>query len=216
MDKVHDHNHSDNDHQHASPEDVVVRVKALENLMIAKGLIDPAAIDEIVDMYENRIGPHVGAKVVARAWSDQAFKRRLLENPNAALAELGVSRLQGEDMVVVENTDEVHNVLVCTLCSCYPWNVLGLPPVWYKSTPYRSRIVREPRVVLRDDFGIDVPWKTEVRVWDANAELRYMVLPQRPAGTDALNESELSALVTRDSMLGVGLPLASPSKEVGL
>lgn len=174
--------------------------------MVSKGLIDPAAVDEIVDHYEKRIGPHVGAKVVARAWSDADFKRRLLDNPNAALSEMGVSRLQGEDMVVVENTDDVHNVLVCTLCSCYPWNVLGLPPVWYKSTPYRSRIVREPRAVLKDDFGVDVPENKEVRVWDANAELRYMVLPQRPVGTENLTEVELMDLVTRDSMLGVGQP----------
>ncbi|WP_158817430.1 nitrile hydratase subunit alpha [Methylocapsa sp. S129] len=208
MTREHDHIHADDghDHHHAPPEEVVVRVKALENLMVSKGLVDPAAIDEIVDHYENRIGPHVGAKVVARAWSDEAFKQRLLDNPNGALAEMGVSRLQGEDMVVVENTDEVHNILVCTLCSCYPWNVLGLPPVWYKSTPYRSRIVKEPRAVLRDDFGVAVPDSKEVRIWDANAELRYMVLPQRPVGTESLTEEQLAELVTRDSMLGVGQP----------
>ncbi|MBT8154082.1 nitrile hydratase subunit alpha [Epibacterium ulvae] len=202
----HDHDHDDHSHSHAPPEDIVVRVKALENLMIKKGFVDPAAVDEIVEHYERRIGPHIGAKVVARAWANPAYKARLVSDANAALAELDVSRLQGEDIVVVENTDKIHNVLVCTLCSCYPWNLLGLPPVWYKSTPYRSRIVKEPRVVLKEDFDLPVADDVEVRVWDANAELRYMVLPQRPEGTDGLSEEELEKLVTRDSMIGTGQP----------
>lgn len=201
------HNHH---HAHNPPEDIVVRVKALENLMVAKGLVDPKAVDDMIEHYESRIGPHIGAAVVARAWSDPEFKKRLLADANSALAELGVSRLQGEDMVVVENTNEVHNVLVCTLCSCYPWNVLGLPPTWYKSLRYRSRIVRSPRETLRE-FGLSIDDEIEVRVWDANAELRYMVLPQRPAGTGHLSEGELATLVTRDSMIGVGLP-AVPGK----
>ena len=197
---------SDNDrdhvHGHAPPEEIVVRVKALENLLVEKGLVDSKAMDELVEQYEHKIGPHIGAKVVARAWSDPDYKQRLLVDANSALAELGAPRLQGEDMVIVENTDAVHNVLVCTLCSCYPWGVLGLPPVWYKSPSYRSKVVREPREVLRQ-FGFDVPPNKEVRVWDSTAEVRYMVLPQRPVGTDALSESELAALVTRDSMIGV-------------
>ncbi len=199
-----DDDHDDHGHHHAPPEDIVVRVKALENLMVAKGLVEPAAVDAMIEQYETRIGPHVGAAVVARAWSDPDFKERLLRDANAALAEMGVSRLQGEDMVVVENTSDVHNVLVCTLCSCYPWNVLGLPPTWYKSLPFRSRIVRDPRRTLQE-FGLSVDDAVEVRVWDANAELRYMVLPRRPEGTDHLTEAELAGLVTRDSMIGVGL-----------
>lgn len=203
-DGAHNH-HTGEGHHHVPPEDIVVRVKALENLMVSKGLVDPAAIDAMIEQYETRIGPHVGAAVVARAWSDPAFKARLLADANAALEEMGVSRLQGEDMIVVENTADVHNVIVCTLCSCYPWNVLGLPPTWYKSLPYRSRIVRSPRETLLE-FGLAVDAETEVRVWDANAELRYMVLPQRPEGTEHLEEAELAVLVTRDSMIGVGLP----------
>nr|WP_051131292.1 nitrile hydratase subunit alpha [Pseudaminobacter salicylatoxidans] len=206
-DGAHNH-HTGEGHHHAPPEDIVVRVKALENLMVSKGLVDPAAIDAMIEQYETRIGPHVGAAVVARAWSDPAFKARLLADANAALEEMGVSRLQGEDMIVVENTADVHNVIVCTLCSCYPWNVLGLPPTWYKSLPYRSRIVRSPRETLLE-FGLAVDAETEVRVWDANAELRYMVLPQRPEGTEHLEEAELAALVTRDSMIGVALPIRS-------
>ncbi|MFC3323667.1 nitrile hydratase subunit alpha [Mesorhizobium cantuariense] len=201
--------HDADHHHHAPPDDIVVRVRALENLLIQKGLIDPAAVDELIDTYENKIGPHIGAKVVARAWSDPAYKQRLLAKPNEALQELGVSRMQGEDMVVVENTPSVHNVIVCTLCSCYPWPVLGLPPGWFKSIEYRSRVVREPRNVLRDSFGVDVPPDAEVRVWDSNAELRYLVLPERPAGTEGLSEALLATLVTRDSMLGVGRPKAA-------
>jgi nitrile hydratase len=190
--------------RHTAPEsDVALRVKALESILIEKGLIDPKAVDELIDTYEHKIGPHNGAKVVARAWVDPEYRKRLLTNATAAIAELGFSGIQGEDMVVVENTPEVHNLLVCTLCSCYPWPTLGLPPVWYKSAPYRSRAVSDPRGVLKE-FGVDVPDTTEVRVWDSTAELRYMVLPERPAGTGSMTEEQLAALVTRDAMIGVG------------
>jgi nitrile hydratase len=182
--------------------EISVRVKALEELLAAKGLIDPAALDAVVDLYENRIGPRNGAKVVARAWTDPDYRRRLLDSPNEAIAELGFSGAQGENMVVLENTEAVHNVVVCTLCSCYPWPVLGLPPVWYKSMPYRTRIVRDPRSVLAE-FGTRLPEGVEIRVWDSNSEIRYLVLPRRPAGTDGLDEEALVALVTRDSMIGV-------------
>lgn len=181
---------------------MALRVKALESLLVEKGLVDPAALDALVDTYEHRVGPRNGAKVVARAWVDPAYKQRLLENGTAAIAELGYSGEQGADIRVVENTAKVHNVLVCTLCSCYPWPVLGLPPVWYKSAPYRSRTVIDPRGVLRE-FGTEIPADVEVRVWDSTAEQRYFVLPSRPAGTDQLTEDELAALVTRDSMIGV-------------
>ena len=193
---------SDHSHSHAAPDEIVVRVKALENLLVEKGLVDPAAMDEIIDQYERQIGPHIGAKVVARAWLDPAYKERLLTDANSALAEMGVPRLQGEDMVVIENTSDVHNVLVCTLCSCYPWGVLGLPPTWYKSSAYRSQIVRDPREVLRQ-LGLVVAPTREVRVWDSTAEVRYMVLPLRPAGTENFSEQQLTDLVTRDSMIGV-------------
>lgn len=179
-----------------------LRVRALESLLIEKGLVDAQALDAIVDMFENDIGPQNGAKVVARAWRDPAYRERLLEDGTAAIAELGFDVVQGEEMVVVENTPEVHNMVVCTLCSCFPWAVLGLPPVWYKSAPYRSRAASDPRGVLRE-FGVEIPESVEVRVWDSNAELRYMVLPERPAGTGSMNEEELAALVTRDSMIGV-------------
>ncbi|MBS7537796.1 nitrile hydratase subunit alpha [Ancylobacter lacus] len=182
--------------------DIAVRVKALEELLTRKGLVDPQALDAVVDLYENRIGPRNGARVVARAWTDPAYRARLLADADAAIAELGFTGAQGENMVVLENTAEVHNVIVCTLCSCYPWPVLGLPPNWYKSMPYRSRIVREPRAVLAE-FGTVLPASTEVRVWDSNSELRYMVLPRRPAGTEGLDAEALAALVTRDSMIGV-------------
>ena len=184
--------------------DPEIRVKALESLLVEKGLVDPKALDELVDTYETKVGPHNGAQVVARAWTDPEYKKRLLAEGTAAIAELGFSGMQGEDMVVVENTSEVHNVLVCTLCSCYPWPTLGLPPVWYKAAPYRSRVVSEPRGVLQE-FGMEVPSNKEVRVWDSTAELRYMVLPERPAGTDSMSEEELAALVTRDSMIGVAV-----------
>lgn len=186
----------------APPSDVALRVKALESLLVEKGLVDPAALDEIIDTYENKIGPRNGAKVVARAWVDPDYKRRLLADATAAIAELGFSGVQGEDMVVVENTAKVHNLLVCTLCSCYPWPTLGLPPVWYKAAPYRSRAVIDPRSVL-EEFGVSLADDVEVRVWDSTAELRYMVLPERPAGTEGMSEEQLAALVTRDSMIGV-------------
>ncbi|MDA1072456.1 MAG: nitrile hydratase subunit alpha [Proteobacteria bacterium] len=190
-------------HRHNAPEsDIALRVKAIEQLLTEKGIVDPAAIDLVVDYYETRVGPRNGARVVARAWSDPDYKARLLAEATPAIAELGFSGLQGEDMVVLENTPEVHNVVVCTLCSCYPWPVLGLPPVWYKSPPYRARIVREPRAVLAE-FGTRVADDVEVRVWDSSAELRYMVLPMRPAGTEGLDEEALAALVTRDGMIGV-------------
>jgi nitrile hydratase len=193
-------------HRHNRPlSDVELRVKALESLLTEKKLIDPAAVDEIIETYEHKVGPHNGAKVVARAWADPDYKKRLLDGGSEAIAELGFSGVQGEDMVVVENTDQVHNVVVCTLCSCYPWPTLGLPPVWYKSAPYRSRAVSDPRGVLKE-FGVDLPVDAEVRVWDSNAELRYLVLPKRPAGTEGMSEEQLASLVTRDSMIGVGLP----------
>jgi nitrile hydratase subunit alpha len=192
-------------HDHDNRSDISLRVKAVESLLIEKGLLDPAALDKLVDAYEHKIGPHNGARVVARAWSDSAYKQRLLSDGTAAIAELGYTGIQGEDMVVVENTPSVHNMVVCTLCSCYPWPTLGLPPNWYKAAPYRSRAVIDPRGVLQE-FGLNVPESTEVRVWDSNAELRYLVLPERPAGTEGLDEAALASLVTRDSMIGVGLP----------
>ena len=182
--------------------DIEIRVKALESLLVEKGLVDPAAVDALIDKYEHKVGPRNGAKVVARAWVDPEYKARLLAHGTEAIEELGFSGMQGEDMVVVENTADVHNVLVCTLCSCYPWPTLGLPPVWYKSAPYRSRVVIEPRGVLKE-FGLELPKATEVRVWDSTSEVRYMVLPERPAGTEHLSEDELAALVTRDAMIGV-------------
>jgi len=189
------------DHQ-AVPSDVALRVKALESLLVEKGLVDPAALDALVDMFEHKVGPRNGARVVARAWVDPAYKKRLLTNAAAAIAELGYTSGQGEHMIAVENAPKVHNVVVCTLCSCYPWPVLGLPPVWYKSAPYRSRAVIDPRGVLRE-FGLQLEEDVEVRVWDSTAELRYIVLPERPAGTASMTEDELAALVTRDAMVGV-------------
>jgi nitrile hydratase len=182
--------------------EIEIRVKALESLLVEKGLVDPAAIDALIDTYEHKVGPRNGARVVARAWVDAPYKQRLLSDGTAAIAELGYSGLQGEDLVVVENTPEVHNVLVCTLCSCYPWPTLGLPPVWYKSAPYRSRVVVDPRSVLQE-FGLELPASAEVRVWDSTSEVRYLVLPERPAGTEHLTEEQLAALVTRDAMIGV-------------
>jgi len=193
-------------HEHdrqAVPSDPALRVKALESLLVEKGLVDPAALDALVDAYEHKIGPRNGARVVARAWSDPAYKQRLLTNADAAIAEMGYGGFQGEHVVVVENSTKVHNLVVCTLCSCYPWPVLGLPPVWYKSAPYRSRAVLDPRGVLRE-FGLELPEDVEVRVWDSTAEVRYLVLPERPAGTEGMNEEALAALVTRDAMVGVG------------
>ena len=195
---AHQHEH---DHQ-LVPSDASLRVKALESLLVEKGLVDRAALDSLVDAYEHKIGPRNGARVVARAWADPAYKGRLLTDADAAIAELGYGGMQGEHMVVVENTPKVHNLVVCTLCSCYPWPVLGLPPVWYKSAPYRSRAVIDPRGVLRE-FGVQLPDDVEVRVWDSTAEIRYLVLPERPAGTEKLNEEQLAMLVTRDAMVGV-------------
>ncbi len=186
--------------------ELAARAKALEALLIEKGLLSVKAVDRIAEMYEKEVGPHLGAKIVARAWCDPDFKSRLLENATTACRELGIGGVQGEEMVVVENTPDVHNVIVCTLCSCYPWPTLGLPPNWYKYPAYRSRIVKEPRRVLRDEFGIDLPPTTEIRVWDSSAEVRYWVLPERPAGTQGLSEDDLAALVNRDSMIGVGQP----------
>ena len=196
--QAHQHEH---DHQ-AVPSDPALRVKALESLLVEKGLVDRAALDALVDAYEHKTGPRNGARVVARAWSDPAYKKRLLSDADAAIAEMGYGGLQGEHMVVVENSAKVHNLVVCTLCSCYPWPVLGLPPVWYKSAPYRSRAVIDPRGVLRE-FGLDLPEDVDVRVWDSTAELRYLVLPERPAGTEGMSEEALAALVTRDAMVGV-------------
>jgi len=196
MPHPHDHHHQ------AVPSDPALRVKALESLLVEKGLVDPAALDALIDTYEHKVGPRNGARVVARAWMDPAYKQRLLADATAAIAELGFSGAQGEHMRVLENTPRVHNLVVCTLCSCYPWSVLGLPPAWYKSAAYRSRAVLDPRGVMRE-FGLDLPEHVEVRVWDSTAELRYLVLPERPAGTDNLTEDQLAALVTRDAMVGV-------------
>jgi nitrile hydratase len=182
--------------------EAAIRVRALESILVEEGLIDPKAIDALVDTYAHKIGPRNGARVVARAWTDPDYKKRLLSDATAAIKELGYSGLQGEDMVVVENTPAVHNLIVCTLCSCYPWPTLGLPPVWYKSAPYRARAVSDPRGVLKE-FGTELGEDVEVRVWDTTAELRYLVLPERPAGTESLSEDALAALVTRDSMIGV-------------
>ncbi len=204
-------------HEHQLvPSDPALRVKALESLLVEKGLVDPAALDALVDTYEHKVGPRNGARVVARAWTDPAYKQRLLEDGTAAIAELGYSGAQGAGLRVVENTPEVHNLIVCTLCSCYPWPVLGLPPVWYKSAPYRSRAVIDPRGVLRE-FGTEVGEGVEVRVWDSTAESRFLVLPERPAGTEHLSEEALAAIVTRDSMIGVKklgvTKIAVPSAE---
>ncbi len=193
--------HPDHDDEESG---VALRVKALERVLVAKGLVDPAALDAFVESYETRIGPRNGARVVARAWSDAAYKTRLLTDATAAIAELGFSGLQGEHMVVVENTADTHNLITCTLCSCYPWPVLGLPPVWYKSPAYRSRSVREPRKVL-EEFGVTLPDGKVVRVWDSNADLRYMVLPERPAHSAGWDAEQLAAIVTRDGMIGTAL-----------
>ena len=203
----HDHHHDhEHDHDHSELSEVALRVRALETILAQKGLIDPAALDVIVDTYETKIGPRNGARVVARAWSDPAFKARLLEDGAKAIAELGYGGRGGEHIAVVENTDATHNMVVCTLCSCYPWPVLGLPPVWYKSAPYRSRAVIDPRGVLAD-FGVALPDHVDVRVWDSTSEMRYLVLPMRPEGTENWSEEQLADLVTRDSMIGVGQPL---------
>lgn len=191
----------DDHHDHSHLSDTELRVRALESLLTDKGLVDPAALDKIVDHYENKVGPRNGAKVVARAWTDPEFKKLLLEDATAAIGSLGYVGTQGADMVVLENTKDVHNVTVCTLCSCYPWSVLGLPPAWYKSFPFRARLVKEPRAVLQE-FGLELDDDVEVRVWDSTAELRYLVLPEQPEGTDGMSEDELVDLVTRNSMIG--------------
>jgi nitrile hydratase subunit alpha len=191
------------------PSDPALQVLALESILVDKGLVDPAALDALVENYEHRIGPHNGAKVVARAWKDPAYKARLLSDATAAIAELGFGGLQGEHMVAVENTPAVHNLVVCTLCSCYPYPILGLPPVWYKSAAYRSRAVIDPRGTLRE-FGLELPEQCEIRVWDSTAELRYLVVPQRPSGTEDMTEEQLASLVTRDAMIGVALVQLPP------
>ncbi len=204
----HDHDHND------PPSETVLRVKALESLLVDKGLVDPAALDALVDRFENRIGPQNGKAIIAKAWCDPEYKARLLADATKAAAELGYSGAGGETLVAVENTDTVHNMVVCTLCSCYPWPVLGLPPVWYKSAPYRSRAVREPRKVLQE-FGTDIPATVEVRVWDSTAETRYLVLPKRPAGSENMSENELKELISRDSMIGVRLA-GTPTEAKGV
>jgi nitrile hydratase len=198
----HEHEH---DHGGSHLSDVELRVRALESVLLQKGYIDPAAIDVLIDAYETKIGPRNGAKVVAKAWVDQEFRQKLLAEPAQTLAALGFAGLQGEHTTIVENTPKLHNMVVCTLCSCYPWPLLGLPPVWYKSGPYRSRAVIDPRGVLRD-FGVELPADTEIRVWDSTAEVRYLVLPMRPPGTESWSEEKLASIVTRDSMIGTGQP----------
>ena len=203
------HDDHDHDHDHGSHlSEMELRVRALESILIEKGYVDPKALDVLIETYETKVGPRNGARVVAKAWADPDYKARLLKDATAAIAELGFTGRQGEHMVAVENTPQVHNLVVCTLCSCYPWPVLGLPPVWYKSAPYRSRAVIDPRSVL-GDFGVALPSDKEIRVWDSTAEIRYLVLPERPAGADDWDEDQLAALVTRDSMIGTGLAKAA-------
>lgn len=214
----HDHHHHhdhDHDHDHGSDlSEAAIRVRALETILTQKGYVDPAALDLIIETYETKIGPRNGARVVARAWTDPAYHARLLQDGTAAIAELSYAGRQGEHIKVVENQDGLHHVIVCTLCSCYPWPVLGLPPVWYKSASYRSRVVIEPRAVL-EEFGLLLPQSTTIKVWDSTAELRYLVLPQRPAGTQGWSEEQLAQLVTRDSMIGTGLALSLEQFEKG-
>ncbi|MFV8834790.1 nitrile hydratase subunit alpha [Aquisalimonas sp.] len=200
----HDHDH-DHDHSHVPPEPAL-RVQALESLLTRKGLVDPGALEAIIETYSNDVGPRNGARVVARSWVDPEYRQWLLDDATAAIAHLGYQGRQGEHMVAVENTDRVHNLVVCTLCSCYPWTVLGIPPTWYKSEAYRARAVREPRAVLRE-FGLDLDDSVDIRLWDSTAEIRYLVIPQRPAGTDDWNEEALADLVTRDAMVGAGRAL---------
>jgi nitrile hydratase len=216
--RAHDHGHDGDDdaperRDHDAPlSDVELRVRALESLLVDKGLVDPAALDAIVDTYESKVGPRNGARIVARAWADSAYRQRLLDDGTAAAVELGYEGAQSEQLVVVENSPQVHNLVVCTLCSCYPWAVLGLPPVWYKSAPYRARAVIDPRGVLLE-LGLQLPSDREVRVWDSTSEIRYLVLPEQPAGTDGWPEERLAELVTRDAMIGVGLAMdPTPSR----
>jgi nitrile hydratase len=204
----HEHQHHEG-HAQRVPSALELRVRALETLLTEKGYIDPAALDVLIDAYQTKIGPRNGAQVVARAWCDPEFRRWLLQDATAAIASLGFMGRQGEHMVAVENTPEVHNMVVCTLCSCYPWSVLGLPPTWYKSAPYRARAVKDPRGVLQE-FGVELPSAVQIRIWDSTAEVRYLVVPQRPAGTEHLSEPALADLVTRDSMIGTGLPKSLP------
>jgi nitrile hydratase len=206
-----DHDH---DHEHSTLSPLELRVRALETVLTQKGYVDPAALDALIDTYQTKIGPRNGAHVVARAWCDPGFRRWLLEDATAAIASLGFSGRQGEHLVAVENTPEQHNLVVCTLCSCYPWPILGLPPTWYKSAPYRARVVKDPRGVLRD-FGVRLAETVRIRVWDSTAEVRYLVVPQRPAGSEHLTEGELADLVTRDSMIGTGLPLRPGGTSAG-
>lgn len=201
----HGHGHDHEDAHSLLPSDPELRVKAIESLLLSKGLVDAKTLDELIDTYENKIGPQNGAKVVAKAWIDNDYKKRLLADATSAIRELSYQGRQGENMIVVENTPEIHNIIVCTLCSCYPWPVLGIPPTWYKSDEYRSRTVREPRKVL-SEFGVEIDSQVKVKVWDSTAELRYLVLPMRPKGSENMNESELAELVTRNSMIGTGLP----------
>ncbi len=203
------HDHHDHDHDHPDDSgselsDMDLRVRTLESLLVEKGYVDPGALDVLIETYETKVGPHNGARVVAKAWADQAYREWLLENASAAIASLGFTGRQGEHIVAVENTPNRHNMVVCTLCSCYPWPVLGLPPVWYKAAPYRSRAVIDPRGVLAD-FGVELPAAVDIRVWDSTAEIRYLVLPMRPANTEGWSEERLAKLVTRDSMIGTGL-----------
>jgi nitrile hydratase len=210
QDRRHDHEHGhDHDHDHGGShlDDVELRVRALETLLTEKGYVDPAALDVFIETYETKVGPRNGARIVAKAWADPSYRARLMADATSAIVEFGFSGRQGEHMVAVENTPDLHNMVVCTLCSCYPWTVLGLPPVWYKSPPYRSRAVIDPRGVLAD-FGVTLPESTKIRVWDSTAEIRYLVVPMRPAGADGWSEEKLADLVTRDSMIGTGLPLS--------
>jgi nitrile hydratase len=201
-------------HSHRSDSEIALRVKAIESLLVEKGIVDPATLDTIIEAYEHRIGPHNGARIVAKAWVDPDYKQRLLADGTSAIAELGLTGFSSEHMVVVENTPQVHNLIVCTLCSCYPWAILGLPPTWYKSFAYRSRAVIEPRTVLKE-FGLEIPDEVEIRVWDSNSDLRYLVLPERPAGTEALSEEALAALVTRNAMIGTAqVPTPEPASTL--
>ena len=211
---AHDDLHAEQGHEHGSElSDAQIRVRAVESVLIEKGYVDPAALDLLIETYETRVGPHNGARVIAKAWTDPDYRRWLLTDGGAAIASLGYAGRQGENLVALENTPQVHNMVVCTLCSCYPWPVLGLPPVWYKSAPYRSRAVADPRGVLRD-FGVELPVDVQIRVWDSTAEVRYLVVPMRPAGTDGWSEEALAGLLTRDSMIGTGLP-RPPQERVG-
>lgn len=202
----------DDHHHHDQPSEIELRVKALESLLIEKGLVDPEALDLLIDTYETKVGPHNGARVVAKAWSDPDYLAWLQRDATAAIASLGITGRQGADIVALENDTGVHNMVVCTLCSCYPWPVLGLPPVWYKSAPYRARVVSDPRGVL-EEFGVTLPKETEIRVWDSTAEVRYLVIPRRPEGSEGLDEAALAQLVTRDSMIGTGLAVSPDARE---